>query len=153
MIPYTPPAPARSIPVIDLTAPDAEIAREIHIACRTIGFFTVRNHGVDPALIAAAFRASKDFFDLPFAQKAALDMKNSPANSGYEQMGAQKLDSQDPGPRPRRRPDLKEAFYCGLELPDDHPLARRRMRGYGHNQWPASQPAMRENARRPITPR
>jgi isopenicillin N synthase-like dioxygenase len=143
MIPYTPPAPARSIPVIDLSAPSKQIAREIHVACRTIGFFTVNNHGVDPALIAAAFSVAKDFFDLPFAEKAALDMKNSASNSGYEQMGAQKLDSQD-AEAPAAPPDLKEAFYCGLELPDDHPLALRRMRGYGHNQWPASQPGMRE---------
>ncbi|MDB5542985.1 MAG: Isopenicillin synthase [Hyphomicrobiales bacterium] len=143
MIPYTPPSPARSVPVIDLSESDGHIAREIHIACRTIGFFTVKNHGVDPALIDAAFRVSKDFFDLPFAQKAALDMKNSPANSGYEQMGAQKLDSQDPD-APAAPPDLKEAFYCGLELPDDHPLAIKKMRGYGHNQWPAAQPDMRE---------
>jgi isopenicillin N synthase-like dioxygenase len=143
MIPYTPPSPARSVPVIDLAQSNEHIAREIHIACRTIGFFTVKNHGVDPALIDAAFRVSKEFFDLPLAQKAALDMKKSPANSGYEQMGAQKLDSQD-ADCPAAPPDLKEAFYCGLELPDDHPLAVKKMRGYGHNQWPDAQPAMRE---------
>lgn len=143
MIPYMAPSPARSIPVIDLKADEAAVAREIHKACRTIGFFTVKNHGVDPALMASAFRAAEEFFALPFEEKMALDMKRSPANAGYEPLGAQKLDSQDPD-APAAPADLKEAFYCGHELPDDHPLAMLNMRGYGHNQWPASQPFMRE---------
>ena len=53
------------------------------------------------------------------------------------------LDSQD-ATSEAAPPDLKESFYCGLDLPDDHPLAMKKLRGYGHNQWPAAFPQMRE---------
>src|SRR6266545_5046131 len=31
-----------------------------------------------------------------------------------------------------------------MELPDDHPWAMKRIRSYGHNQWPAALPGFRE---------
>jgi isopenicillin N synthase-like dioxygenase len=40
--------------------------------------------------------------------------------------------------------DLKESFQCAMELPDDHPLARSGMRGFGHNQWPSGLPGFKE---------
>ena len=50
-------------------------------------------------------------------------------------MGGQRLDSQDPLAE-KAPPDLKETFYCGVDLPDEHPLAQKKWRGVGHNQWP-----------------
>lgn len=150
MIIYTPPAPTRHVPVIDLAgiaSPDEAareaIAREIHIACRTIGFFYVVNHGVAEAQVSAAFAMAKALFDLPHEQKMAIHMRNSPASSGYEPIGAQILDSQDVNAT-AAPPDLKESFYCGLDLPPDHPLSLKKLRGYGHNQWPDALPHMRD---------
>lgn len=150
MIIYTPPAPATHVPVIDLSGVNSpepaerdRIAREIHIACRTIGFFYVINHGVSLTAVDAAFAAAKAFFDLPLARKNELDMRKSPAAAGYEPIGAQALDSQDADAQVAP-PDLKESFYCGLELPADHPLSLRRLRGFGHNQWPPELPVLRE---------
>ncbi len=142
MIIYTPPNPAQSIPVIDLAisrAPDAgarlAIAQEVHRACRETWFFYVADHGVPADLVAAQFDAAKRFFDLPLPAKMALNMKASPSTAGYEPMGAQQLDSQDDS-TPASPPDFKESYYCAMDLPDDHPWSRKRIRGYGHNQWP-----------------
>jgi len=150
MILYTPPAPATSVPVIDLGASWSSVARdrdaianEIHRACRTIGFFYVVGHRVDRSLTERAFAIARSFFDLPMASKMAVDMRKSPTTAGYEPLAAQVLDSQDQN-APAAPPDLKESFYCGLELAADDPWHAKRLRGYGHNQWPEALPQMRE---------
>jgi isopenicillin N synthase-like dioxygenase len=149
MIVYTPPKAVTSIPVVDLAGSfsgDAEarrkVAWEIHKACRETGFFYVSNHRVPDALVAAQFEWAARFFALPLAEKMALDMKHSKSHSGYEPIGGQWLDSQD-ATSEVAPPDLKESFYAGNELPDDHPFAREGRRGFGHNQWPASLPGFR----------
>ncbi|MBX9761390.1 MAG: isopenicillin N synthase family oxygenase [Beijerinckiaceae bacterium] len=148
MIIYDSPAPATHVPVIDIAGADSpdmnvrdRIAREIHIACRTIGFFYITGHDVAEESVARAFDASKRFFDLPLEEKMAVHMRLSPGQSGYEPIAAQVLDSQDADSE-AAPPDLKESFYCGLDLPADHPLSLKKLRGYGHNQWPASFPQM-----------
>ena len=137
------------IPVIDLSAAlagaagaRAATAHAIRAACRDTGFFYVVGHGVDPVLIDEQFAWAKRFFDLPDAHKRGLDMKRSAANAGYEPIGAQILDSQEKSPAAAPA-DLKESFYIGTELPDDHPLAKLKIRGFGHNQWPADLPEFR----------
>lgn len=140
MIAYTPPAPAKSIPVVDLAGGDAPA--EIHKACRETGFFYVANHGVPQSLIDAQFGCAQRFFALPAEQKLALHMKQSASTAGYEPIGGQILDSQDASAE-KAPPDLKESFYIAMELPDEHPWARKRIRGFGHNQWPAL-PGFRE---------
>jgi isopenicillin N synthase-like dioxygenase len=150
MIPYTPPASAEPIPVVDLAASFSgdltarrEVAWEIHKACRGTGFFYIANHRVPQKLIDEQFEWTKRFFDLPVAEKLAIHMKRSHTRAGYEPMLGQALDSQDAASE-KAPPDLKESFYCGIELPDDHPLAQERVRGFGHNQWPQSLPGFRE---------
>jgi isopenicillin N synthase-like dioxygenase len=142
MIIYTPPASPTSIPIIDLKrtfAPDSEVradaAAAIHRACRETGFFYVANHGIEDDLVSAQFAAAKQFFDLPLETKMRIHMKLSPTTAGYEPFGGQTLDSQDKDAE-KAPPDLKESFYCGLELPDDHSVALKNWRGLGHNQWP-----------------
>jgi isopenicillin N synthase-like dioxygenase len=85
--------------------------------------------------VSAQFAAAKQFFDLPLETKLRIHMKLSTSTAGYEPIGGQTLDSQDPDAE-KAPPDLKESFYCGLELPDDHPIALKKWRGLGHNQWP-----------------
>jgi isopenicillin N synthase-like dioxygenase len=149
MILYTPPGPPKTIPVVDLSgsfSPDAsdrqKVAWEIHKACRDTGFFYVSNHGIPQALVDAQFECSRRFFALPLEERLALHMKKSPSTAGYEPHGGQTLDSQDPDSE-KAPPDLKEGFFCGMELADDHPYAQKRLRAYGHNQWPAGLPGFR----------
>jgi isopenicillin N synthase-like dioxygenase len=141
MIVYKPPAAAKTIPVVDLSGNEA--ASETHKACREIGFFYVANHGVPQALIDAQFDCARRFYALPPEKKLALHMKNSAATAGYEPIGGQILDSQDASAE-KAPPDLKESFYCAMELPDDHPWAQKKIRGFGHNQWPEGLPGFKE---------
>ena len=142
MIIYTPPTPPDAIPIIDLGgtteigSPARQAAVEgIQAACRETGFFYISNHGIAASLIESQFQAAKQFFDLPLAEKLKIHMKHSPTTAGYEPVGGQILDSQDKNSE-KAPPDLKESFYCGRDLPNDHPVAQRRWRGLGHNQWP-----------------
>jgi isopenicillin N synthase-like dioxygenase len=128
---YTPPKPADQIPVIDLAgsfAPDVterqKVAWEIHKACRESGFFYVINHRIPAEVIDDEFGIAKRFFELPLSEKLKIHMKKSPSKVGYEPIGAQVLDNQDDGVD-KAPYDLKESFQCAMELPDDHPLARK----------------------------
>ena len=150
MILYTPPKPATQIPVVDLAgsfsqdpAARRNVAWEIHKACRDTGFFYVSNHRIPQALIDTQFEFARRFFSLALEEKLALHMKNSPSTAGYDPFGGHSLDSQDANSE-KAPPDLKEGFYYGMELADDHPYAQKRIRGFGHNQWPASLPGFRE---------
>jgi len=144
---YQPPKAARYIPVVDLAEsflddPDSfeATAQEIHRACREMGFFYVSNHGIPQDFVDETFAWSKRFFDLPPAEKRALDMKNSLSSAGYES-GSQQLDSQSDAEK--APPDLKESFTMGLDLPNDHPWALKRIRSFGHVQWPPQLPDFR----------
>src|SRR5258708_1534450 len=77
-------ANANELPVIDfapLGGRNAEaidrIAREVHDACRDIGFLTIVNHPVPPAKIKEIFRQSQRFFALPLADKMKAYMGHS----------------------------------------------------------------------------
>ncbi|WP_341894829.1 2-oxoglutarate and iron-dependent oxygenase domain-containing protein [Ferrovibrio terrae] len=136
MVLYSPPQPARELPVIDIAATagndDAACratAWEIHKACRDTGFFYVAGHGVAEGLVAAQFDWARRFFALPMDVKAALHMKRSRSFAGYEPLAGQTLDAASP-------PDLKEGFYYTADLPEDDAYVVAGIRGYGGNQWP-----------------
>lgn len=144
MLVYAPPQRPKSIPVVDISGTDAKtVASAIHRACRETGFFYVRGHGIAPTLIEAQFAWARRFFDLPASEKLALHMKQSPSTAGYEPIGGQWLDSQDANAEVAPA-DLKESYYCGMELPENHPWAVRQLRSFGHNQWPNKLPGFRE---------
>ena len=140
---YTPPKPTTFIPIVDLAdtlgssaqARDAA-AQAIHRACRETGFFYVANHGARQSLIEKQFALAKQFFDLPLEEKMKLSLRMNPASVGYEPLGGQKLDSQDPT-KEAAPPDLKESFNWGSDVAPDHPYARAGYRGYGTNHEPA----------------
>jgi len=150
MLIYEPPRPASAIPVIDIaavfsgtSAQRKELAWEVHKACRDTGFFYIANHHVPAELIDQQFAWARRFFALPLADKMAIDMKKSATRAGYEPIGEQQLDSQDAKAK-AAPPDLKESFYCGLELADTDEWAKARLRGFGHNQWPRTLPGFRD---------
>jgi isopenicillin N synthase-like dioxygenase len=69
------------------TTPEQQkIVNDILEACRTVGFFTVTNHGVDPNIIQDVWDASADFFDLPNDAKLQHKAGNDAEYPyGYEQ--------------------------------------------------------------------
>jgi isopenicillin N synthase-like dioxygenase len=124
------------IPVIDV-APllaghadgSAKVVGEIGAACREVGFFYVRGHGVDPALRAGTFAQARAFFALPEARKATVSIAASPHNRGYVGLGGEKLD-------PTKPADMKQAYNIGLELAPDDPELAAGVPFRGLNLWP-----------------
>jgi isopenicillin N synthase-like dioxygenase len=110
------------VPVIDIgpfLAGDAasriSTPQAVARACEEIGFFTIVRHGVDPALIAAATSASRQFFDLPVEEKARVRSADPAIPRGYRGIGAEGLAGTRADQTP---PDLKEMFHLG---PPDFP--------------------------------
>ncbi|KAL7551290.1 hypothetical protein ACHAWF_014486 [Thalassiosira exigua] len=60
-----------------------DVVGRISRACETVGFFAVTNHGVDPDVVAAAWDASRDFFDSDPSVKAPVPMSDG-YPYGYE---------------------------------------------------------------------
>jgi isopenicillin N synthase-like dioxygenase len=135
--------PISALPLIDVGAlrspkPTAQAAmtEAIRAACLSKGFFYIANHGIAPSLIDAVLRESRNFFSLPLTERLRVRRECSICNRGYEPMGGQDLERTG-------TPDLKEAFYLGVDLPEDDPRVLARKAGHGPNQWPCGLPAFR----------
>ena len=127
---------AIALPVISLVGLADEdagalqrVAAAIGAACREVGFFYVVDHGVEPQAIKAAFAASRRFFALPRAEKAALAIEKIGGNRGYSGLLNEALD-------PKRGPDLEEAFNIGLELSPYDPEFIAGVPFRALNAWP-----------------
>ena len=134
-------SPAESLPIIDLTAmhngtaaDKAAVGQALRQACEHTGFFYISGHGIDSALIERVFAQSQQFFAQPMEAKLETHKALSKANRGYEKLGGQTLE-------PGMPPDLKEGFYIGEELAEDHPRVLAGRFNQGPNQWPAQLPA------------
>jgi isopenicillin N synthase-like dioxygenase/ribosomal protein S18 acetylase RimI-like enzyme len=123
-----------SLPLIDLGRLDRA---ELQLAAHKIGFFYLKGHGVDPALVQRVRSVSRSFFALPESDKLAIEMVNSPHFRGYTRVGREIT---------REKPDWREQLDTGTELP---PIAHgpgipEWVRLVGPNQWPAALPELRE---------
>ncbi len=56
-------------------------------ACRNVGFFYVKNHGIPEDHLQAVFSNIKDFFDLPLQEKMKIHMGKSQIFRGYTPIG------------------------------------------------------------------
>jgi isopenicillin N synthase-like dioxygenase len=132
---------ASGIPLIDFAGvrsgdPAALVraGREIYAACTTLGFFYIINHGVPQQVIDEAAEAARRFFAFPVETKrrAAVNARHR----GFNSLG-------DATMYGAKRPDYKEFFSIGLELPDNDPdvLAGQALRG--PNNWPDFMPSLR----------
>lgn len=128
------------IPVIDFApmfskdpAARRQMAAELRRACIDVGFFYLKNHGVDQALIDRTFALAPEFFGLPLDEKLKLHVKNSSNNSGYTPLLEENTD-------PTARGDLHEAYDIAAESSD----GATQHRLFGKNLWPESPPHFRE---------
>lgn len=103
------------IPAIDFAsfspenpAEQQRIADEINQACRSVGFFYIRNHGISQSLIDKVFGQMQNFFALPLETKHQLAWSDEVSNRGYVAVERERLDPNQPG-------DLKEAFNIGKD--------------------------------------
>jgi len=129
------------IPVVDL-APLLEgapggvrvVADAIGRHATEVGFFYVKNHGVPPSAIEDVVTVARRFFALPEAQKMEIHVNR--LHRGYVNPGQAILSA-------KARPDLKESFVWGLELPIDDPDVRAGKALMGPNLWPTQVPELR----------
>ncbi|VTY37490.1 2-oxoglutarate-dependent ethylene/succinate-forming enzyme [Xylophilus ampelinus] len=135
------------IPVIDCAAyfhgePGAEAAfvAQLRDACRNVGFFYIRGHGVPQELIDGCFAASKEFHALPLERKLAV--RQDVNNIGYMAMNQSYITSDEI--HKTTHPNQNASFFIGHDRPDDHPDVVNRVRLRGKNQWPAGLPGFRE---------
>ncbi|KIX07437.1 uncharacterized protein Z518_02090 [Rhinocladiella mackenziei CBS 650.93] len=109
--------PAFTIPTVDLSkylsnpeSPDVDdVVEQIRTACATSGFFQVTGHGIPASLQQRVFSGAKALFNLPESEKRKLSGK---PGRGYEAIGAQVLEE-------GKKPDLKEGYAVGREIPDN----------------------------------
>lgn len=127
-----------ALPIIDLEA-DAthdeqwgkRVGDAIQAAFTNDGFLYLVNHGISKETFAAVREASLSFFTLPKEQK--LSVATSKIHRGYHALGGALMDG-------ATKPDQKEFFQLGLDLPDNDPdvVAGQPLRGA--NQWPTDLP-------------
>ena len=129
------------LPIIDFAAVRAHdtagtqlAAASIRDACLSDGFFYITNHGVPDAVIEAVYEQGRRFFRQPpeVKRQAAVNARHR----GFNALG-------DAHMYEARKPDYKEFFSMGLDLPEDDPdvLAGEKLRG--PNNWPPGMPAFR----------
>ncbi len=137
-----------AIPIFDMqefnpqtTADDPFISR-LREVCHHVGFFYIKNHGIDSALIQRMFALTHAFFDLPQYEKDAISIANSPHYRGYGRLGAETT---------LGLADYKETYDLGLEQPirqgqEEQPYFILQ----GPNQWPRAKDLERLNWKKTV---
>jgi isopenicillin N synthase-like dioxygenase len=91
-----------SIPIVDLTdatSPSLDarkkVARQIHEACVNVGFFYIKNHGVEEDVIEGVKHEARRFFhDLAEEDKMELDITKNTEFYGYAPIRANNTGAQ-----------------------------------------------------------
>ncbi len=126
-------ASADELPLIDLAAlrggdpaGKRQVADQIARACENIGFFYITGHGVRHQVVDGAFALARRFFGQTDAAKRAVRVNQW--QRGY--MAPAEITI------PGHRPDLKEVFEIGVDLPLEDVDVRAGKPLHGPNQWP-----------------
>jgi isopenicillin N synthase-like dioxygenase len=115
------------LPIIDIESPKAPA--EIDQACRQVGFFAIRNHGVSETLRTEVIAAAIDFFGRSDDEKHVVSLaRGGAAWRGWFPLGGELTSGV---------PDLKEGYYFGREMAaDPRPM-------HGPNIWPSEPASLR----------
>lgn len=134
----------KTLPIVDVSALVADnpteqslkiTAQAINEACQNWGFFYIVNHGVSEKLQEQLEILSKKFFALPEEQKMAIPMSaGGRAWRGYFPVGGELTSG---------KPDLKEGYYFGTELPSTDPRVQEGLPLHGPNLWPVELPDLK----------
>lgn len=114
-----------TLPVLSLAEEPGRFAAEIGASFRSFGFAMVRDHGIDPALIARAWDLTEAFFALPEAEKRGYFIEGGGGARGYTPFRTEIA-------KGASERDLKEFWHVGRDLPPGHPLSA----SMPPNVWP-----------------
>ncbi|MGE4324116.1 MAG: isopenicillin N synthase family dioxygenase [Sphingobium sp.] len=122
------------VPILSMTAmAKGDFAAVFGASFQRFGFAMVRDHGMDPALIAACETLTRRFFALPDAVKRRYDATGNGGQRGYTAFGREMA-------KGARDNDLKEFWHVGRDLAPGDPLGA----SMPPNVWPAELPAFRD---------
>ncbi len=131
-----------SVPVIDIgpllekSELQAEVAHQINLACRKVGFFYVVNHGVSEDLQQRLEEVSQEFFQQEESSKLKIGMQQGgKAWRGYFPVGDELTSG---------KPDIKEGLYFGEELDSEDHRVRDELPMHGANLFPDGIPNFKE---------
>lgn len=125
--------PLETLPVISLNSDPVHLSRELGESFQTFGFAMVKDHGIDPALIARAWALTAAFFAMPDAQKRQYHLTGQGGARGYTPFGTEIA-------KGAKLHDLKEFWHVGRDLPEGHVLSD----SMPPNVWPAQPANFRE---------
>jgi isopenicillin N synthase-like dioxygenase len=135
-------ASAAEMPILDLGpwiagGPIGPLADQFKAACTRTGFFYVTNHGVPQEVVDSVFSAARRYFALPEPERMA-DKIDERFRRGFMPMGVTR--------HPGHKPDVKESYVLGLDLPNSDPdvIAGRPL--HGPNRWPTDKPWLKDAA-------
>jgi isopenicillin N synthase-like dioxygenase len=122
------PAAQEGVASLSLAQTDADpsgFAQAIGASFERYGFAVVRDHGIDPAVIARADAAARAFFALPDGVKRHYHVPGTGGARGYTPFGIEAA-------KDASAVDLKEFWHVGRELPAGHRFAA----SMAPNLWP-----------------
>ena len=122
----------QTLPVLSLAQAPEALSRELGDSFRDFGFALVKDHGLDPALIARAWDLTAEYFALPEAEKRAYAVPGGSGARGYTPFGTEIA-------KGAAVHDLKEFWHVGRELAAGHKLAS----SMPPNIWPERPAAFR----------
>ncbi|OJA18276.1 hypothetical protein AZE42_04992 [Rhizopogon vesiculosus] len=132
-----------SIPIIDLEDAFSQdeptrrsLAQQIRMACKNVGFFYVKNHGISQDCLDKVLNANKEYYSLSADEKMKLHHKIVPNFRGY-------CPPMEANIQPGNRGDFHEGFRIGWEERSEDPRIQSTSRDgamAGVNVWP-DQPA------------
>lgn len=133
--------PLTSLPILDISELDAGAAEaaafreQLRQVTHDVGFFYLVGHGIPQQLIDEVLDVSRRFFELPEADKLAIENIHSPQFRGYTRVGKE-LTNGDV--------DWREQIDIGEErpTPEADAAAPDFWRLEGPNLWPAALPEL-----------
>jgi isopenicillin N synthase-like dioxygenase len=115
-----------ALPVLSLADAPERFADDIGASFRAFGFAMVKDHGLDPELVARAWKLAEEFFALPEEEKRSYFRTDLAGARGYTPFKTEIA-------KGAKLHDLKEFWHVGRDLPAGHPLADSSMPA---NIWP-----------------
>lgn len=125
-----------NVPLVSLAAFDTDpagFAAELGASFERFGFAMVKDHGVDPTLVARAWAITEAFFALPEEEKRRYFVPGGAGQRGLTPFGIEVAKGASEN-------DLKEFYHIGRDLPDGHPHAAIM----SPNIWPDRPEGFRE---------